>query len=175
MESNQCCKHSGLADEMMRFWRALFAFLACPGMVALAVPVIWLMKCDAELHHPAALVLLVLGITGLLACVRDFYVIGKGTLAPWAPPRHLVVTGLYRCSRNPMYVAVIFMLAGWSVAFDLDGLYIYTGMVMLAFHLRVVFGEEPQLKRNFGTEWDSYAAQVLRWFWWRGVDACRKE
>ena len=96
-------------------------------------------------------------------CVRDFYVAGRGTLAPWAPPRHLVTVGLYRFSRNPMYVAVTFMLIGWAICFASRSLAIYAACVALAFHLRVVFGEEPWLARTHGRAWDEYRAQVPRW------------
>jgi len=70
---------------------------------------------------------------------------GKGTLAPWSPPANLVIVGLYRYTRNPMYVAVMLILVGWSVSFGLRGLYVYAAFVAIAFHLRVVLGEEPWL------------------------------
>jgi protein-S-isoprenylcysteine O-methyltransferase Ste14 len=101
----------------------------------------------------------------LLWCVRDFYVAGKGTLAPWDPPRHLVVAGLYRYTRNPMYVAVTLLLIGWAWTFAASGLLFYAAGVALAFHLRVVFGEEPWLARTHGDAWRDYAARVPRWFW----------
>ena len=89
------------------FIRALFAFLALPGVVAFAVPIAWLVASShTSLVHPLGLVPLIVGSAALLWCVRDFYVSGKGTLAPWAPPVYLVVAGLYRYTRNPMYVAV---------------------------------------------------------------------
>jgi protein-S-isoprenylcysteine O-methyltransferase Ste14 len=147
------------------FWRALVAFLACPGTVAIAVPVIWL-HAQAEhrpIAHPGGIVLLAAGFAGLLWCVRDFYVSGKGTLAPWAPPRHLVTVGLYRYSRNPMYVAVSLMLLGWAIAFASMGLLIYALAVMVAFHLRVVLGEEPWLARTHGEQWQQYKERVRRW------------
>jgi protein-S-isoprenylcysteine O-methyltransferase Ste14 len=64
--------------------------------------------------HPAGFFVLIVGTLGLLWCVRDFYVRGKGTLAPWSPPQNLVVVGLYRYSRNPMYVCVVLVLLGWA-------------------------------------------------------------
>lgn len=147
------------------FLRALFAFLACPGVVALLVPL-----CIAWNRHPAGapwfpigLAMLTLGLSLLLWCVRDFYVAGKGTLAPWSPPRHLVSVGLYRYSRNPMYLAVTMMLAGWALCFWSPTLAIYTGSVMVGFHLRVVFGEEPWLARTHGAAWDEYKSKVPRW------------
>ena len=67
----------------------------------------------------------------LIWCVRDFYVSGKGTLAPWSPPRHLVVVGLYRWSRNPMYISVSLILLGWAAAYRSTTLLTYTGIVIL--------------------------------------------
>lgn len=146
--------------------RALIAFLAMPGMVAFAIPATWLWHTSRlDLVHPVGLAALVPGAIALLWCVRDFYVSGKGTLAPWAPPERLVVVGLYRFSRNPMYVAVVLVLLGWSVSFASRSLLAYTAVVAIAFHLRVVFGEEPWLARTHGGEWQQYASQVPRWFW----------
>ena len=126
------------------FTRALLAFLALPGVVAIAVPVIWLRATShTKLVQPLGLVLLVAGACGLLWCVRDFYVWGKGTVAPWAPPARLVVVGLYRYTRNPIYVAVTLMLLGWAAAFGSTGLFGYAIVVAAAFHVRVVLAEEP--------------------------------
>lgn len=154
-----------MSRERTTFRRALIAFLACPGTVALAIPLTWLIATDnVRVVRPAGLVPLVSGSAALLWCVRDFYVSGKGTLAPWQPPERLVVTGLYRYSRNPMYVAVSLMLLGWAIASGVTGLYFYALAVMTAFQLRVVFGEEPWLAGRFGEEWEQYRARVPRWF-----------
>ena len=148
------------------FVRALLAFLALPGVVAFAVPVVWLLASSrTSLVQPLGLVLLVIGSFALVWCVRDFYVSGKGTLAPWAPPAHLVVVGLYRYTRNPMYVAVTLILLGWAVSFGLPGLWVYAIIVAIAFHLRVVLGEEPWLARTHSAQWQEYASRVPRWFW----------
>jgi protein-S-isoprenylcysteine O-methyltransferase Ste14 len=147
------------------FWKATLAFLALPGMVAFAVPLL-LFEPNWRLSSIRAvgLIPLVAGILLLLWCVREFYVAGRGTLAPWTPPRNLVVTGLYRFSRNPMYVAVVSILIGWAVVFSSWPLAVYALAVGVGFHLRVVFGEEPWLARTFGAEWVRYKAQVPRWF-----------
>ena len=146
------------------FVRALLAFLALPGMVAFAIPTVWVWSAGpAPLAHPLGLIPLLLGAVGLLWCVRDFYVAGKGTLAPLAPPQNLVVIGLYRYSRNPMYVCVALILLGWAVAFALPGLWIYLLCVVTAFQLRVVYGEEPWLARTHGEAWRNYARRVRRW------------
>lgn len=148
-------------------WRALLAFLALPGTVALVVPVWIVLRGKALVVHPAGVVLLLAGFAALLWCVRDFYVSGKGTLAPWSPPKKLVVVGLYRYSRNPMYVAVSLMLFGWALTYESTTLLIYAVCVLIAFHARIILGEEPWLARTFGSDWDLYKSRVPRWLWHR--------
>jgi protein-S-isoprenylcysteine O-methyltransferase Ste14 len=146
------------------FARALLAFLVLPGVVAFGVPTAWIAASShANLVRPWGLVLLVFGTGGLLWCVRDFYVSGKGTLAPWSPPVCLVVVGLYRYTRNPMYISVTLILLGWAVSFGIYGLLLYTAVVAAAFHLRVIYGEEPWLSRTHGDNWSNYARRVPRW------------
>ena len=147
------------------FARALLAFIVMPGMVAFAIPAIWLWQTERrQLEHPLGLAVLAAGAVGLLWCVRDFYVQGKGTLAPWSPPQNLVVVGLYRYSRNPMYVCVLLILLGWAATFASLGLFCYGALIALAFHLRVVYGEEPWLAQRHSATWQAYASQVPRWF-----------
>jgi hypothetical protein len=110
---------------------------------------------------------LILGVVLLLWTVRDFYVAGRGTLAPWSPPEELVVVGLYRISRNPMYIAVIFVLVGWAIGFQSPLLGIYAVVIAVGFHLRVMFGEEPWLARVHGEKWRLYKEQVPRWLSFR--------
>jgi len=146
------------------FARAFFAFLALPGTIAIAVPVAWLRATEhTSVVHPIGLVTLAVGFVGLFWCVRDFYVSGKGTLAPWAPPSRLVVVGLYHYSRNPMYVSVILILLGWAISFALQGLFVYAVAMAVGFHLRVVLAEEPWLTRSFGRGYDDYKGRVRRW------------
>lgn len=148
------------------FAKALFAFLVLPGVVAYAVPAAWLLADSrAEFLRPYGLAPLAVGTIALLWCVSDFYIAGKGTLAPWTPPVNLVVRGLYRCTRNPMYIAVVVILLGWAITFDLPALFIYAAIVAAAFHLRVVFGEEPWLALRHGSQWNDYARKVPRWLW----------
>src|SRR5262245_51241557 len=130
------------------FVQALAAFLIFPGTVAFLVPW-WLLGAGSRWPFPdgRGLIPFLLGIVLLLWCVWAFYTTGKGTLAPWTPPRHLVVIGLYRFSRNPMYIAVLLVLSGWALGFHSRPLTIYAVTVALFFHLRVVLGEEPWLAR----------------------------
>lgn len=144
--------------------RALAAFLALPGMVAFVLPVwIGISGGYGVRYVIAAAVLLALGTTLLLWCVREFYLAGRGTLAPWDPPQHLVTSGPYRISRNPMYLGVDLILAGWCTLWSSRTLLIYTALVMIGFHLRVLLVEEPWARRRFGAQWDAYRARVPRW------------
>jgi len=148
--------------------RAVLAFLILPGTVAFLVP--WLLLGggqDGQFVDAFGLIPFALGIVLLLWCVREFYAAGKGTLAPWSPPQHLVVTGLYRFSRNPMYVAVALVLCGWALGFRSRAIAVYALVVIVSFHLRVVLGEEPWLARTHGEGWLRYKAQVPRWFGYR--------
>jgi protein-S-isoprenylcysteine O-methyltransferase Ste14 len=149
--------------------RALFAFVALPGCVAFLVPALIVPSRQALALHVEGLVPFVAGVVVLLWCVRDFYRAGKGTLAPWDPPRHLVRIGLYRYSRNPMYVGVLLILTGWAAGFRTPGLIAYTIAMAIAFHLRVVLHEEPWLARTFPGEWLAYKSQVPRWVFGRRV------
>jgi protein-S-isoprenylcysteine O-methyltransferase Ste14 len=147
------------------FWQAVLAFLVLPGTVACVIPLLLIAPAAlGSFVDASGLIPLALGIVLLLWCVRDFYVAGRGTLAPWAPPQELVMTGFYRFSRNPMYIAVVLVLWGWALGFRSRSLAIYALGVMLAFHLRVVFGEEPWLARTHGEKWTRYKDQVPRWF-----------
>ena len=108
--------------------------------------------------------ILLFGACVLLWTVRDFYVIGRGTLAPWDPPRTLVVIGLFRFMRNPMDVGVVSFVAGLSVLTGSPVPGAYASLLAVGFHLRVVFYEEPTLDRLFGPRWASYEEAVNRWW-----------
>jgi protein-S-isoprenylcysteine O-methyltransferase Ste14 len=149
------------------FVRAVLAVLALPGVVAFGVPVLLIARGSTVEWRMAPLAaaapLLSLGIGLLLWCVREFYVAGRGTLAPWEPPRHLVTSGPYRVSRNPMYVAVLLILLGWAVLFGSWAVVVYAGAVAPIVHLRVLYHEEPYLARTHGDAWKAYATRVPRW------------
>ena len=96
--------------------RALLAVLVLSEVFAGLLPRI-LASVDPWRSQGWALGMVVLGggLVVLLWCVRDFYVSGRGTLAPWNPPKRLVVVGLYRFTRNPMYIGVLMVVGGWAV------------------------------------------------------------
>ncbi len=110
-----------------------------------------------------ALITLAAGIVLVGAFVR-FVTEGVGTPAPVAPTQHLVVGGLYRYVRNPMYVAVVSAIAGQALLFGQLSLLLYAlgiGLVMFAF---VRWYEEPTLLTRFGTEYKAYRRAVPGWW-----------
>jgi protein-S-isoprenylcysteine O-methyltransferase Ste14 len=147
--------------------RASAAFLACPCVVAGVVPLVAIWgRMPSARFGPAGLGLLAIGTASLLWCIRDFFVSGRGTLAPWDPPKHLVVVGLYRVVRNPMYLSVLVIILGWALRFESRGLALYFIALAVGFHLRVIWYEEPWLRNNFAADWEVYAKSVRRWLPW---------
>jgi protein-S-isoprenylcysteine O-methyltransferase Ste14 len=96
-------------------------------------------------------------------CVWDFATFGRGTPAPIDAPRRLVVRGLYRYSRNPMYVGVLTVILGWAAAYADPRVLAYAAVVLLAFSLFVRIYEEPHLEREFGDAYRAYRRRVGRW------------
>jgi protein-S-isoprenylcysteine O-methyltransferase Ste14 len=108
-------------------------------------------------------ILMALGVVGLLDSFIRFAVQGAGTPAPVFPTRHLVVTGLYRYVRNPMYVAVVSAILCQALVFGNVTLVEYGGLVWLLFHGFVLLYEEPTLLASFGPEYKLFCTQVPRW------------
>lgn len=111
----------------------------------------------------AASLLIAAGLVPLLESIVRFVVVGDGTLVPAVPPEHLVVSGLYRYVRNPMYVGVLTVIAGEALLFWNRDMLIYLAAVWLAAHLFVFFYEEPKLMRTFPDEYPLYRKNVPRW------------
>jgi protein-S-isoprenylcysteine O-methyltransferase Ste14 len=102
-------------------------------------------------------------LAGLLECFGRFALKGIGTPSPVFPTRHLVITGMYRYVRNPMYVAVVAIVLGQALMFGNLALLEYGAAVWLLFHLFVLIYEEPTLRNTFGAEYDEFCATVPRW------------
>jgi len=107
--------------------------------------------------------LLAAGAAVYLWCAWDFATAGRGTPAPIDPPRRLVVRGLYRHVRNPMYIGILLLLAGEAMLFQSRALLEYAGLVFLFFFLVVLAYEEPALARKFGRDYERYCDRVPRW------------
>ena len=99
-----------------------------------------------------------------LWCVFTFAFIGKGTPAPFDPPRRLVVEGPYRLVRNPMYIGAGLVLTGAMLFYESLPLLGYAGLFALITYFFVVLYEEPTLRRTFGTEYEAYNRRVGRWW-----------
>lgn len=95
--------------------------------------------------------------------VVEFFTVGRGTLAPWDPPRQLVTVGLFAWCRNPMYLGVFTTVSGFAAAFRSWLVALYLVVLAVGFHVRVVRFEERWAERSFPDEWPGYAAHVPRW------------
>jgi protein-S-isoprenylcysteine O-methyltransferase Ste14 len=110
-----------------------------------------------------AIAIVVIGALAIGRTVVDFFTLGRGTLAPWNPPRRLVTTGLYGISRNPMYIGVVMLAAGLALTFG-SGLGIaYSAVLLVGFPIRVIRYEEPWAKLTFPGDWPPYKQNVARW------------
>jgi len=107
----------------------------------------------------------VLGFAVALRCVWDFGRTGRGTPAPIAPPKRLVVVGFYRYVRNPMYLGFFVGWIGLWVVFGRASLPVIAGAaaVVLGVVLFVHFYEEPTLRKMFGSEYQEYCRNVRGW------------
>lgn len=146
------------------FGKALLAFLALPGLFGILLPVtLGILDPWRNIGSSLGAILVWIGGSILVWCVRDFYVFGKGTLAPWEPPKNLVIVGLYRHTRNPMYIGVLFMVCGFTILFGSPLLLGYFILVAIGFHIRIILKEEPWLLTQFGDEFLGYKNGVSRW------------
>jgi protein-S-isoprenylcysteine O-methyltransferase Ste14 len=116
-----------------------------------------------ELTRVLGVLLIVVGVPGLIDSFARFALQGLGTPAPVAPTQHLVVTGLYRYVRNPMYVAVTSIILGQALLFADLRLVVYGALFWLVCHVFVLGYEEPALARSFGAQYRAYCANVPRW------------
>lgn len=147
---------------------AVFLVIA-PGFVAGLAPW-WISRWRIDspffgmlLFRVAGGALIALGSVGLLDSFARFAVQGLGTPAPVFPTRHLVITGLYRYVRNPMYVAVVSTILGQALLFGNLSLLEYGAVVWVLFQIFALAYEEPTLRAAFGAEYERFRAAVPRW------------
>ena len=140
-----------------------------PGTIMILVPYLLLTYVSEtfplSLHGFRYFGLIPMALAALiyLRCAWDFPFTGRGTPAPFDPPKEIVVRGPYRYVRNPMYVAVMLALTGEALLFEAASLLIYAALAFSFFHLWVVFYEEPTLRRKFGDSYREYCRRVPRW------------
>ncbi len=151
------------------FFRNLIFTILQPGIVAGIVP--WLLLKDQEyeldglwtIWQYSGLIIFLTGLVIMLLCIARFAFEGRGTLSPLDPTQKLVIAGLYKYSRNPMYVGVMLVLIGEILFFQSFPLLLYSVIIFCSFHVFIVFREEPRLLRDFGEEYKLYTKSVRRW------------
>ena len=155
---------SASSEIMLLFRSVLFAALI-PGTVTVTVPYLIVSRSPVSITplRWLGLIPILAGGTVLVRCIWDFAVSGRGTLSPVDPPSRLVVRGLYRYGRNPMYVGVVTLLLGEAFLFSSFPLLIHALATFTVVHLFVLFYEEPTLRRRFGHSYVVHTQSVHRW------------
>ncbi|MFB0562739.1 MAG: isoprenylcysteine carboxylmethyltransferase family protein [Candidatus Lokiarchaeia archaeon] len=156
-------------------WQHLKAIIFLPVMVTLIIPTV-LLLVTRDIHlgwflsFPLSIIPTVAGCTlvgiGLFLLVKTnqlFAKIGKGTLAPWDPPKKLIVSGIYRNSRNPMILGVLIILLGEAVVFGSIFLFLWFILFLIGNHIYIIKSEEPNLIRRFKENYLLYMEHVPRW------------
>lgn len=155
------------------WWKHLRAVLIGPVMVTVAMPVLLTMAADAAVVEMAAplrwltlaagVVLILAGVAMLVWTISLFHRLGRGTLSPLDPPRTLVVSGPYRHVRNPMFLSVLAILLGESLAIRAPVLLAWFALFFAFLTVAVPLIGERGLARRFGAEFARYRAHVPRW------------
>ena len=150
--------------------RNLFFTIIQPGVVAGLIPFLIareefrnLFSQPFEYYQWIAIVIILAGVSIFLHCVYLFAKFGKGTLSPIDPTKRLVIRGMYKYSRNPMYLAMLMILLGETILLRSFNLAVYMFIIAIAFYLFVVFHEEPGLQSEYGYEYKDYKERVRRW------------
>lgn len=150
----------------MLLWLKSILFTAVvPGTVAIYLPLFLVRDRSAGPLATTLLgaILVALGVAIYLWCVWDFAVFGRGTPAPMDAPKSMVMRGLYRYTRNPMYVGLLTAISGWAIVFQSLLLAAYAVAVWAALQAFILLHEEPHLRRVFGAQYEDYCRRVPRW------------
>ena len=150
---------------MSLFLRNLLFNLVVPGLGAVFIP--WsILTGDHETPEPTAWpagAVIAVGAALYLSCQGVFASVGRGTPGPWDAPRQLVAIGPYRWVRNPIYIAALLVVVGEAWLCVSLPLLEYAGAMAVAFHMFVIWYEEPTLSRRFGETYADYRGTVPRW------------
>jgi protein-S-isoprenylcysteine O-methyltransferase Ste14 len=152
--------------NFMTWLRHLLSIIILPITVTAFVPSLLLPLDRAEasvLGQLSGTLLLILGVAVVASTIWHFATRGRGTLAPWDPPRHLVVSGIYRHVRNPMISGVMVVLIGESLFFASWSIAVWAAIFFAINATYIPIVEERGLLRRFGAEYDSYRQHVPRW------------
>jgi protein-S-isoprenylcysteine O-methyltransferase Ste14 len=152
----------------MKTIKTVLFILVVPGSVAIIIPLNLILPMEKNTVGVGrfawlALLFWVVGAAILFWCAADFVRKGQGTPAPADAPKQLVVSGLYRYFRNPMYIGVLLFSVGNAVWFGSPILIGYAASLWMIFHVFVLLYEEPHLGKVFGAEYRKYCQTVPRW------------
>jgi protein-S-isoprenylcysteine O-methyltransferase Ste14 len=147
--------------------KTILFFLLVPVLCLGVVPAL-ILRTNGPLLDPgpwrwAAVPLWLVGWVVLIWCCWNFTVQGGGTPNPLDPPRELVVAGLYRYVRNPIYIAATAILVGWALWSPSLPILLMPVICFAASILFVLFYEEPLLRKKFGSAYEQYCKSVPRW------------
>ena len=161
----------------MNVFKLIFFTIVIPGFVVGYVPYTlynYRQVFEIGIFRYVGLILMILGVSLYIWSAMNFLLRGKGTPAIWftkqlkfligQEPIKLVSTGLYKISRNPMYLGVLNIVLGLSIFFESKTILIYSVILGVFFHLVIILLEEPHLKAKFGQEYETYFEQTNRWF-----------
>jgi protein-S-isoprenylcysteine O-methyltransferase Ste14 len=137
-----------------------FFYIWIPNKILLSPEHIFLFDMGAFRY--IGLLPIVIGVIIFIYCACSFILIGKGTPIPFTPTKALIITGLYRFVRNPMYISGILILAGEALVFQSIGIFIFCVVMFGMFHVMVLM-EETLLSEKFGAAYDHYRDAVPRW------------
>jgi len=145
----------------------LFVVFGGPGFGVVYLP-LWITRFRIPAAEPwcqrsLAIVIIAAGLVPAFESVWRFIAVGRGTLIPVVPTEQLVVSGLYRYVRNPMYVGVLMAVVGEAILFESRNMVVYFFALWLLFYLVVSFYEEPTLARQYGEQYADYRQHVRRW------------
>jgi protein-S-isoprenylcysteine O-methyltransferase Ste14 len=149
----------------------VFSILILPFMVIVVIPLFILLftvyRFSWKLDFPLILlptifgfILIIFGIYLLIITIKLFYDSGKGTLAPWDPPKNLVIIGPYKYIRNPMISAVLLVLLGEAMITGSVILCIWFVIFIIINIIYIIYSEEPELIKRFGNDYIRYKNTV---------------
>ncbi len=149
---------------MINLLKQIFSFIL-PVTVLVIVP-LWVEEnwtVRVSFHLFAGLIIIVIGLTIMALTISSFITIGKGTLAPWSPPKKLVIKGLYRYVRNPMILGVLTVLLGEALGVWSKNILVWAGEFFIINIIYFTIYEQPNLEKRFGGEYREYKKHVSMW------------
>ncbi len=150
--------------------RNVFSFLALPFVVTVVIPYVVREQLNPIYRIPPAnslfltgVFIIIMGLILFFWTLRDFMVVGQGTLAPWDPPTKFIITGLYRYWRNPMISGVLLILIGEACLFHSLNIFIWAILFFIINSVYLRRYEEVDLEKRFGADYIHYKEHTARW------------